>query len=408
MCQDLCYENLHCNSPKKQFGGPKGSTTSSIVSLHTVGDTFFAIHSDFSLCSYKLHPSRGSVPYQFKQDKFRRLESRHMSLSFFIGTDSNKSGSQSTKASAFREDSFAMAFGGTTAATTGNGSNVDVSHLLLSCGYFDGCVKVHSVDTLQLYHNLKGCHRGGINCIKLSGDGEILVTGGEDATCRLWTIDHDALASAITDGFVDNLNREVEEDEISCCHVLLGHVTPICCVAICTKLDVVVSGSEDGSICVHNIRSGEFIRSLHIDAATSEVQKSCARDAIPVKLLEIHLNGSFVAHLEDGSLHVISLNGQSLCNKDLGESLNAMVICPDSEIPVTGGELGCARIYSLHDLRLQCTVDVESHGDITSLAVASTVSQLLCIGSSNGMLSLVNASHEDSMGNCKILYKSGC
>ena len=144
MCQDLCYENLHCNSPKKQFGGPKGSTTSSIVSLHTVGDTFFAIHSDFSLCSYKLHPSRGSVPYQFKQDKFRRLESRHMSLSFFIGTDSNKSGSQSTKASAFREDSFAMA------------------------------LWIH----FKLYHNLKGGHRGGINCIKLSGDGEILVTDG--------------------------------------------------------------------------------------------------------------------------------------------------------------------------------------------------------------------------------------
>lgn len=130
---------------------------------------------------------------------------------------------------------------------------------------------------------------------------------------------------------------------------------------------------------VSTIRSGEFIRSLHIDAATSEVRESCARDAIPVKLLEIHLNGSFVAHLEDGSLHVISLNGQSLCNKDLGESLNVMVICPDSEILVTGGELGCARIYSLHDLRLQYTVDVESHRDITSLAVASTVSQLFCV-----------------------------
>lgn len=397
MSQDLCYENLHCNLPKKQFGGPKGSTTSSIASLNTVGDTLFAIHSDLSLCSYKLHPSRGSMPYQFKQDKCRRLESRHMSLSYFIGADS-KPGSQSTKASAFREDSFAMAFGGTTAATTGNGSNVDDSHLLLSCGYFDGCVKVHSVDTLQLYHNLKGGHRGGINCIKLSSDGEILVTGGEDATCRLWTIDHDALASAITDGFVESLNREAEDDEISCCHVLLGHVTPICCVAICTKLDVVVSGSEDGSICVHNIRSGEFIRSLHIDAATGEVRESCARDAISVKLLEIHFNGSFVAHLVDGSLHVISLNGESLCNKDLGESLNAMVICPDSEILVTGGELGCARIYSLHDLRLQCTVDVESHGDITSLAVASTESQLLCIGSDDGMLSIVHASREDSKG----------
>merc|ERR1712194_492475 len=76
-------------------------------------------------------------------------------------------------------------------------------------------------------------------------------------------------------------------------HVLLGHVSPLSCVAICTKLDVVVSGSQDGSICIHNIRSGKFIRSLNIDR---EVQESCAGNGIPIKKLAIHIDGYFVAH----------------------------------------------------------------------------------------------------------------
>ena len=65
------------------------------------------------------------------------------------------------------------------------------------------------------------------------------------------------------------------------------------CVSICTKLDVVISGSEGGSICIHNIRSGKFIRSLHIDATTKEVIESCGGNGIPVKKLAIHIDGYF-------------------------------------------------------------------------------------------------------------------
>ena len=130
-------------------------------------------------------------------------------------------------------------------------------------------------------------------------------------------------------------------------------------------------------------------------------------NGIPVRKLAIHIDGTFVAHLLDGSLHVISINGQEISSVHTGEQLNAMLICPTSETLITGGDMGSARIWKLHDLSLQCTVDVKKHGAITSLALTPIASQFLCIGSSNGLLSVVSSmsfSQDHHMGNLCLRY----
>ena len=110
-----------------------------------------------------------------------------------------------------------------------------------------------------------------------------------------------------------------------------------------------------------------------------------------MRKLSIHMDGSFVVHLADGSLHHISVNGQHLCRADIEENLNAMVICPKSETILTGGDMGCVRKWTLHDSSsLLCTVDVKKHGLITSLALTRGVPQFLYVGSSNGLLSIVS------------------
>merc|ERR1712194_984486 len=96
----------------------------------------------------------------------------------------------------------------------------------------------------------------------------------------------------------------------------------------------------------------------------------------------------------DGSLHVLSINGQQLCSTRLGEQLNEMIICQKSQTLITGGEMGSVRIWNFHDLSLQCTVDVKKHGAITSLVLTQSESQFLCTGSSNGMLSVVSRKND--------------
>lgn len=401
-------ENLRCHTPSKQFGGPKSlEAVGSILSLHALGDYIFAIYSDLTLCSYKLYPSRGTLPFQFKNDKARGMLNKNASrLSSAVGNRINvndvagsttRADTSSKHCSDFGNSSFAMTFGGNAKVSSSGVTSTDSSYLLMSCGYFDNCVKVQSLDSVQLRSNQNGGHKGPINCLQVGEDGTILVTGGQDATCRLWVLDHDLFASALIDGFVHS-SLGIERDLMRCCHVLLGHVTPITCVAISTKLDVVVSGSEDGSICIHNIRSGKFVRSLHIDAISKEVSHSCAINGLSVKKIAIHVHGSFVAHLSDGSLHLITVNGQRLFSTHVEENLYSMIICAQSETLITGGEKGLARIWKLHDLSLQCTVDVEKYGAITSLALTSLdtspAAQFLCVGSSNGYLSIVYRSAE--------------
>ena len=126
-----------------------------------------------------------------------------------------------------------------------------------------------------------------------------------------------------------------------------------------------------------------------VDATTKEVLECCGGNGIPVKKLAIHIDGYFVAHLCDGSLCVISINGQQLCRAHIGEHLNAMIICSKSNSIVTGGSMGCVRIWKLDDLSLQCTIDVKKHGSITSLAFTPD-KQFLCIGSVAGLVSIVS------------------
>ena len=391
---------MRCDTPKKQFGGPnRTSASGAIISLHPLGEYVFVIHSDLTVCTYKLHHSRGSAPFHFKIDRARVLEGKDASFSKHVRLGEATEANELELSDAIddgihlqRNVSFAISLGVSPKSVGAVNAASDPSHLLMSCGYFDNNIKTHSLDSLQLQNSVDGGHRGHITCLEVDDEGEVMVTGGVDATCRIWIIDHDYLALAITDGFVKSSpGREVLEDS-NChhAHTLFGHVTAVNSVAICTKLDVAISGAEGGSICIHNIRSGKFLRSLHIDATTKKVQESCGSNgAIPVKKLAIHVDGYFVAHLADGSLYVISINGEQLCKTHIGEHLNAMIICSQSNTVVTGGSMGGAKVWKLNDLSLQCTVDVKKHGSITSLAFTHE-SEFLCIGSSNGLLSIVS------------------
>ncbi len=401
---------LRCHTPAKQFGGPRNSEANGpVISLHALGEYIFAVYSDLSLCSYKIHPIRGVVPFTFKAEKTRRILSRKGSRSLFavwhaLNVDDDlpfeaESKSKKNLCLGLGNSSFAITLGGSAKLSSSAVNATDSSYLLMSCGYFDNCLKVQTLDSTNLRCNQNGGHRGQINCLQVGEDGTVMVTGGQDSTCRVWVIDHDSFASSLTDGYVYS-TLGAESSLVRCCHVLIGHVSPITCIAISTKLDVVISGSEDGSICIHNIRSGKFVRSLHVDASTKEVKHSCAINGLCVRNLAIHVNGTFVANLSDEKLYLFTVNGEKLADINLEEELHSMIICQQSERLITGGERGLAKIWTLHDLSLDCTVDVSTYGAITSLVLTpmdlSQTAQYLCVGSSNGSLSIVYKSLESS------------
>ena len=207
----------------------------------------------------------------------------------------------------------------------GNGSNVGDMRLL-SCGYWDGAFKCHSLDSssLKLQGSYKGGHCGDVNVLDVGADGQTVVTGGADSTCRVWIVDNSNLASALAandslqvataaktpgsealaadansssssgsdsskkssstsssgraatadESFDDNAGESSgmgdadgghsseERGLLRCVHVLYGHEAPVTALAVSTPLDLVVSGASNGHVLLHRLQAGDHVRNL--------------------------------------------------------------------------------------------------------------------------------------------------
>jgi WD40 repeat protein len=173
---------------------------------------------------------------------------------------------------------------------------------------------------------------------------------------------------------------------LSCCHILYGHETAISCLAFCSELDVKVSGSVDGVICVHSVRQGIFVRAIQ--------PKDFSRGRSVVRKLALHSKGIFVAHLDDKTLQMFTVNGVRLGSADVGENLFAMEICSGGEMLVTGGENCNVVIRTLNDLAVRCVLELTSHGPIRCIAFTpedfSPSPQYMYIGTDDGNVTIVD------------------
>ena len=88
-------------------------------------------------------------------------------------------------------------------------------------------------------------HKELVSCVAVSADGSVLVTGSCDTTSIIW-----ALRGSRT-GLVAHY-----------CHTLYGHDAAVTCLAVCPGLDLVASGSKDGSVLLHSISNGAYERCL--------------------------------------------------------------------------------------------------------------------------------------------------
>ena len=98
---------------------------------------------------------------------------------------------------------------------------------------------------------------------------------------------------------IDANNGLGPEPSLVCAHVLCGHNSPVTAISYATDLDIVLSGSQTGLLCLHAVRQGSFIRSItHILGA-------------PVDLVLATSPGYLIAHSwSTQNMHVFWVNGQ--------------------------------------------------------------------------------------------------
>ena len=134
---------------------------------------------------------------------------------------------------------------------------------VVSCGYWDNSLRVHALDSLKEVACATSGHVGAITCVQMDRQGgHLVLTGGEDGTCRVWLLEnYSQLASLYDDLRPKGLDLGPHEDtNLVCVHVLCGHQAPVSCMHYSPDMDLLLSGADDGSLCLHSVRRGEFVR----------------------------------------------------------------------------------------------------------------------------------------------------
>lgn len=147
--------------------------------------------------------------------------------------------------------------GGTTGDVSegglGLGSHLFAVHakarLLFSGGHWDSSFRVTALDTGRLVVSVAR-HRDVVTSLSLADGGvgcRRLVTASRDTTLMVWDVEPWGKPPVSASSLM---------------HVLYGHDTPVTCVCASASLDVVVSSGEDGTLVVHSLWGGEYIRTI--------------------------------------------------------------------------------------------------------------------------------------------------
>ena len=397
---------LRCHTPSQQFGGKSGRGVGAVIKIHVNSDSLIAIYSDLKIGFFWWSPT--SSTNRLQPDRLQLMPSRNLSYSRYVmkrGSAVPQTVGERTSPFAVGNWSFAISIGGyekeqlrrrktvvhSRLASAKDALYTDAFPLLVSCGYWDNTIKVHATDSWKLESSSTGGHRGTIRCIATGTDGGMLVTGGEDCTVRVWVLDHPELASVLSDGYTKTaLGRQPKENQVlTCCQILFGHESPISCVALSSELEIVASGSIGGKVCIHNLLTGEFIRSF--EPSTFKSKPNGKKDPEPVTKIVLEKHGRMVIEMGDNKLYTFTVNGVCLCSINTEEQLHDIKIT--GEVVVTGGENGHVYIRNLTTLKILSGLNLSKHGPIRCVNFTpeelNPLPQFLFIGSDNGMVSIV-------------------
>lgn len=392
---------LRCHTPGKQYGGKKAGCGSAIK-ICVQADALTVVYADLKVGTYKWYPK--AIKNRLKPDKLRALPNSSVSNSRAVikrGSAAPQTMEESSNKFAVGNWSFAITLGGyekdqirrkalmpSRLVSAKDALYTDAASLIVSCGYWDNSIKVHSTDAWKLECVENGGHRGPIRCLAVGNDGGLMVSGGEDCTCRVWIVDYPDMAIAMADGYIQTaMGQSTGEGEqiLGCCHILWGHDTPITCVDISCELDVAVSGSRGGKICVHSLRRGEFIRSIRPLTKPGFIK-------VAISKITLDKHGRMVIFTSDGLLHAYTINGVCLCTTEAGERIHDMAIT--GEVLITGGDRCHVYIRDLTTLKILSGLDLSRHGPVRSISLTpeelNPVPQHLFIGSDDGMISIVD------------------
>ncbi|XP_049530577.1 neurobeachin-like protein 1 isoform X2 [Anopheles darlingi] len=204
-------------------------------------------------------------------------------------------------------------------------------------------------------------HLDVVTCVAMDNCGSYLVTGSKDCTCVIWSLSSSSSTAAASGSNLQPntaaLNQNLAGNVVGSAnvvhltnnltpkpvHTLYGHEDAVSCVAIMTELDMVVSGSLDGTVNVHTIKNGQYVRTIN--------PIGCTGLRIEISFITLSYQGHIAfSALDDTShsVHVFSINGVNLGSKYVSGRVTGLTTASDFlVVSDDAGDVTMSRLYGL-------------------------------------------------------------
>jgi len=174
-------------------------------------------------------------------------------------------------------------------------------------------------------------HTEPITCLALDRGGLCCITGSYDTTAIVWELSTGRAQEA-------TLTPRATQ-------VLHGHELHVTSVAVSVCLDVALSGSKDGTVNMHTVRDGQYLRTL---------RPSTHEPTFTVEQLTLSYQGHviFTGHDKAShSLHVFTLNGRHLSSVTTSHRVTGLIASADRLLAGDeNGDLVLRDLYTMEEL----------------------------------------------------------
>jgi hypothetical protein len=181
-------------------------------------------------------------------------------------------------------------------------------HMVYSCGYWDNSVICSRLSDGTTEASSMDYHKDVCTCIAVDTQSyRYLVTGSADTTVLVWDI--------------TNCSSVNKYGLVAPIHTLYGHDNKVTCVAINCAMNMIVSGSSDGTLMIHDLY-GRYVRSIYIP------DRGCVKSFVVSQLGNIFVLSGAASSDAASCMHHYSSNGRLIhSDANAGEGVNCMLLC---------------------------------------------------------------------------------
>ncbi|KAK6938070.1 PH-BEACH domain [Dillenia turbinata] len=243
-------------------------------------------------------------------------------------------------------------------------------NFLITCGNWENSFQIISLTDGRMVQSIRQ-HKDVVSCVAVTSDGSILATGSYDTTVMVWEVRVRA-----PERKARNAQNELPRKDYVIVetpfHILCGHDDVITCLYVSVELDIVISGSRDGTCIFHSLREGRYVRSL-LHPSGSALSKLVASR-----------HGRVVLYSNDDlSLHLYSINGKHIATSESNGRLNCIELSSCGEFLVCAGDQGQVTVRSMNSLEV-----VKRYNGVGKVITSLAVTQEECFlaGTKEGIL----------------------